>query len=82
MKNYYETIIIGAGQAGLALAFYLKKAGTSFVMLDANQQLGESWRNRYDSLKLLLRDPIAHCLVTDFRGSKMVILLKMKWQII
>lgn len=65
MKNYYETIIIGAGQAGLALAFYLKKAGTSFVMLDANQQLGESWRNRYDSLKLFT--PRSHCSLPGYR---------------
>jgi putative flavoprotein involved in K+ transport len=49
----FETIVIGGGQAGLSLGYYLKRLGRSFVILDANEQLGGSWRTRtWDSLRL------------------------------
>lgn len=48
----YETVIIGGGQAGLSVGFHLKQQGRSFVILDASTRVGDSWRNRWDSLKL------------------------------
>jgi putative flavoprotein involved in K+ transport len=49
----FETIVIGGGQAGLAVGYYLKKGGRSFVILDANEQIGGSWRTRtWSSLRL------------------------------
>jgi putative flavoprotein involved in K+ transport len=49
----FETIVIGGGQAGLSVGYYLKKHGGSFVILDANEQIGGSWRTRtWDSLRL------------------------------
>lgn len=49
----FETIVIGGGQAGLSLGYYLKRLGRSFVILDANERLGGSWRTRaWDSLRL------------------------------
>jgi putative flavoprotein involved in K+ transport len=48
----FETVVIGAGQAGLSAGYYLKRAGRSFVILDANAEVGGSWLNRYDSLQL------------------------------
>lgn len=48
----YETIIIGAGQAGLAMGYYLKQTNHSFLILDENQKVGEVWDRRYDSLVL------------------------------
>src|SRR5437016_13866847 len=48
-----ETIVIGGGQAGLAVGYYLKKLGRRFVILDANDQIGGSWRTRtWASLRL------------------------------
>lgn len=47
-----ETIIIGGGQAGLSVGYHLKKAGRSFVILDASERVGDSWRKRWDSLRL------------------------------
>ena len=47
-----DTVVIGAAQAGLSAGYYLKKSGRSFVLLDASPRVGDSWRNRYDSLKL------------------------------
>ena len=38
----FETIIIGGGQAGLSVGYYLKKRGESFVILDANDRIGGS----------------------------------------
>jgi putative flavoprotein involved in K+ transport len=49
----FDTIVIGGGQAGLSLGYYLKKHGRSFVILDANARIGGSWRTRaWDSLRL------------------------------
>jgi putative flavoprotein involved in K+ transport len=54
MKKYerYETLIVGGGQAGLSVGYHLKQEGRSFVILDANDRIGDSWRNRWDSLRL------------------------------
>ncbi|WP_226527506.1 flavin-containing monooxygenase [Metabacillus niabensis] len=48
----YNTIIIGAGQAGLAVGYYLKQFNKSFLILDKGNEVGESWKERYDSLLL------------------------------
>src|SRR4026209_1895598 len=48
----YETVIIGGGQAGLSVGYYLQRRSRSFVILDASAQVGDSWRQRWDSLKL------------------------------
>jgi putative flavoprotein involved in K+ transport len=48
----HETVIIGGGQAGLSVGYYLKQQGRSFVILDAGERIGESWRGRWDSLRL------------------------------
>jgi putative flavoprotein involved in K+ transport len=47
-----EIIIVGAGQAGLAIGYWLKRQQRSFLLLDAGPHIGESWRKRYDSLVL------------------------------
>jgi putative flavoprotein involved in K+ transport len=52
MSDYFETVIIGAGQAGLATAYHLRQQDRSFVILEANERVGDNWRNRFDSLKL------------------------------
>lgn len=48
----YNTIVIGAGQSGLATDYFLQKEGRDFVILDANPRIGDAWRNRWDSLRL------------------------------
>ncbi|MFC5591619.1 flavin-containing monooxygenase [Sporosarcina soli] len=48
----YEAIVIGTGQAGLAMGYYLKQNNNRFLIIDKGQALGEVWKNRYDSLKL------------------------------
>ncbi len=49
-----DVLIIGAGQAGLALGYHLQKQKTalSFQLVEGNERIGDSWRKRYDSLVL------------------------------
>lgn len=49
MRDY---IIIGAGQAGLAMAYHLKALNKDYIILDANSEVGAPWLKRWDSLKL------------------------------
>jgi len=51
-KNHWNTIVIGGGQAGLAAGFHLKNAGDDFIIFDASGKTGDSWRLRWDSLRL------------------------------
>jgi putative flavoprotein involved in K+ transport len=47
-----ETVIVGAGQAGLAVGHHLAKRGRPFVILDEERRVGDNWRRHYDSLRL------------------------------
>lgn len=47
-----DTVIIGAGQAGLSVGYHLARRGRSFVILESNERIGDSWRARWDSLRL------------------------------
>jgi putative flavoprotein involved in K+ transport len=47
-----DTLVIGGGQAGLAVGYHLSRAGVPFLIVDANQRTGDSWRHRWDSLRL------------------------------
>jgi putative flavoprotein involved in K+ transport len=47
-----DTVVIGGGQAGLAVGYYLAREGKQFVILDANERIGDAWRRRWDSLRL------------------------------
>lgn len=47
-----DTLVIGAGQAGLAAAHHLGRAGTASVILNASASPAGSWPRYYDSLTL------------------------------
>lgn len=47
-----ETVVIGAGQAGLSVGYHLARRGLPFLILDASRRIGDSWRARWDSLRL------------------------------
>lgn len=47
-----DTVVIGAGQAGLTMGYYLAAQECDFVILDASERVGNSWRTRWDSLRL------------------------------
>lgn len=47
-----DVLIIGAGQAGLSMAYHLKQTRLQFHLVDGHARIGDNWRNRYDSLTL------------------------------
>lgn len=51
-REQVDTLVIGGGQAGLAVGYHLAGAGVPFVIVDANHRTGDAWRQRWDSLRL------------------------------
>jgi putative flavoprotein involved in K+ transport len=47
-----NTVVIGGGQAGLSVGYHLSRLAIPFVILDASRRIGDSWRHRWDSLRL------------------------------
>ena len=54
-----DTLIIGAGQAGLATAYHVRRLGRECLIVDGNQRVGDNWRRHYDSLRLYT--PAKYC---------------------
>jgi putative flavoprotein involved in K+ transport len=48
----YEVIVVGGGQAGLAIGYYLSRQGRRFTILEASGEPAAAWRTRWDSIKL------------------------------
>jgi len=55
-----ETVVIGAGQAGLATGYHLAERNEDFVILDVAPAVGTSWRDRWDSLRLFTPAGFTH----------------------
>jgi len=47
-----NTVVIGGGQAGLSVGYHLLRHDVPFVILDASERVGDTWRRRWDSLRL------------------------------
>jgi putative flavoprotein involved in K+ transport len=47
-----DVVVVGAGQAGLAIAWQVSRRGLRLLVLEAAAELGQSWRSRWDSLTL------------------------------
>ena len=67
MKDY---IIIGAGQAGLAMAYYLRCNNLNYIIVDSNQEVGAPWLKRWDSLKLFTPSEFNNLPGMDFPCKK------------
>jgi putative flavoprotein involved in K+ transport len=52
VKDHFDVIVVGAGQAGLAIGYHLAQRGYGFTILEAAGEPGAAWRGRWDSLKL------------------------------
>ncbi len=48
----FHTAVIGGGQAGLAVGYHLARQSRDFIILDQNARTGDTWRKRWDSLRL------------------------------
>jgi putative flavoprotein involved in K+ transport len=51
-SQHVETLIIGAGQAGLSTGYQLRRRGRRFLIVDGNQRVGDNWRQHWDTLRL------------------------------
>lgn len=51
-REHVDTLVIGGGQAGLAVGYHLAERGIPFVIVDAHDRVGDAWRSRWDSLRL------------------------------
>ena len=51
-REIFPIVVVGGGQAGLAVSYYLTKARIRHVVLDAESRPGDSWRRRWSTLKL------------------------------
>lgn len=50
--QHIETLIIGAGQAGLSTGYHLQRRGRPFLIVDGSDRIGDNWRQQWDSLRL------------------------------
>lgn len=67
MKDF---VIIGAAQAGLSMAYFLKKSQKDFLIIDKENEIGASWLNRWDSLKLFTPTEFNHLTGLPFPAPK------------
>lgn len=51
-KNEFDVVIIGGGQAGLAVGYYLRRSGLRYIILDAQNEPGGAWLHGWRSLRL------------------------------
>jgi putative flavoprotein involved in K+ transport len=51
-SQHVDTLIIGAGQAGLTTGYHLRRRGLRFLIVDGNQRIGDNWRQHWDTLRL------------------------------
>jgi len=52
MEESFHTIVVGGGQAGLAAGYFLAQQGENFLILDEGLRTGDTWRSRWESLRL------------------------------
>lgn len=65
-----DFVIVGAAQAGLSMAYHLKEMGKKFIVLDGGAEIGASWLNRWDSLKLFTPTEYNHLPGLKFDAPK------------
>jgi putative flavoprotein involved in K+ transport len=52
VPEQFDAVVIGAGQAGLAIGYFLRRQGLRFVILERAASIGSAWHERWDSLTL------------------------------
>jgi putative flavoprotein involved in K+ transport len=67
-REYVETLVIGGGQAGLATGYQLSQRDLPYKIIDANERVGDAWRNRWDSLRLFTPNRLNHLPGMPFSG--------------
>jgi len=65
-----DFVIIGGAQAGLSMAYHLKKMDKKFLVLDGGNEIGASWLSRWDSLTLFTPTEYNHLPGLKFDAPK------------
>ena len=65
----FDVVVIGGGQAGLAIGYFLARQGRRFVILEAADSIGAAWRARWDSLLLFTPRRYDALVGLDFPGD-------------
>jgi putative flavoprotein involved in K+ transport len=53
LPHAVETVVVGAGQAGLTMSWFLREAGREHIVLDRRATLGGGWQDRWDGFRLV-----------------------------
>lgn len=59
-NSHFDCVVIGGGQAGLSAGGRMKALGISYVIIDRNPEVGDSWKSRYNSARLHTTREYAH----------------------
>ncbi len=70
VSEFFDTVIIGGGQAGLSAGYFLSMHHQNFIILDRNKAIGDSWRNRWESLRLFTPSQVDNLAGMAFPHSK------------
>jgi len=78
-REYVETLVIGGGQAGLAMGYQLSRRDLTYKIIDANLRVGDAWRNRWDSLRLFTPNRLNRLPGMPFPGYHWGFASKNEW---
>lgn len=59
-ETVFDAVVVGAGHAGLSVGGRLQALGLKYVVLEKNRHAGDSWKNRYGSVKLHTKRAYSH----------------------
>jgi putative flavoprotein involved in K+ transport len=65
----FDVVVVGGGQAGLAMGYFLARQGRRFVILEAGDSIASAWRSRWDSLVLFTPRRYSALAGLDFPGD-------------
>lgn len=69
MAEYINTIIIGGGQSGLSISYFLKQFGMDHIILEKADQPASAWRHRWDSFTLVTPNWMIQLPGSEYRGD-------------
>jgi len=52
IRDHVDVLVVGGGQAGLAMGYHLARRHVRYLILDAQDRVGDSWRGRWDGLRV------------------------------
>lgn len=70
MAEHIDTIIVGSGQSGLSISYYLKEHNCEHVIFEKALQPASSWRSRWDSFTLNTPNWMTRLPGAEYRGNK------------